>query len=82
MRHAPDCGTGAGLMACDCGIEPYIAYHAIPVLEKTGQSGFDEGHVIRWYRVVRWVELGTATSMEHAKRKFGGYPVLEHIRLH
>jgi hypothetical protein len=84
MRHALDCSTGAGLRDCDCGVEPYKVYRCAPVCEKTGESSLDEeGRVVKWQRVVRWVELGTAADMQHAKRKFGGYPVLEYIgRLH
>ena len=28
---------------------------------------------------VSWICIGTAKSMEEAKRQFGGYPVLERI---
>jgi hypothetical protein len=32
-----------------------------------------------WY-AVRWVVIGQASSMEDAKRRFGGYPVLESVK--
>ena len=84
MKHALDCATAAGLRDCDCGSEQYMAYRCAPVCEKTGETSLDEdGRVIRWQRVARWVALGTANSMAHAKAKFGGYPVLERIgRVH
>jgi len=30
---------------------------------------------------VRWQILGRASSMEEAKRTYGGYPVLERVKL-
>ena len=51
-----------------------------PVFQKTGQptpwNCPAEPSV--WHRV-EWTQIGTATSMEDAKRKFGGHPVLEEI---
>jgi hypothetical protein len=45
-------------------------YRALkPIFAKSGD----------FYKVASWTILGTCTSMQDAKRKFGGYPILEKI---
>lgn len=51
----------------------------IPRLEKTGETTQTPEGLIRWNRVSEWIHVGYAESMEDAKAKFGGYPVLERI---
>ncbi len=82
MKHALDCSTGSGLLCCDCGAERYRVYHCSPMAEKTGETSMDNesGRVLRWHRITGWRLLGTAASMEHAKAKFSGHPVLELTR--
>jgi hypothetical protein len=50
----------------------YTAYRTQPTMiqnEKTGE-----------WRFVRWEKLGEVESMEEAKKRFGGSPVLEAVR--
>jgi hypothetical protein len=77
-RHALDCGTSCGLLCCDCGAEPYRVYRCRPTTERTGEVTTNEdGTLTKWHRVKEWRLLGTAAGYEDAKRKFGGYPVVE-----
>jgi hypothetical protein len=51
-----------------------------PIYEKTGEvTPTREGRDIRWERVAKWLQIGTAIDMEHAKEQFGGSPVLAEI---
>lgn len=80
-QHTIACGTSCGLLCCDCGAEPYRVYHDRPITEKTGQTSIGEdGKTVHWHRVKEWRLLGTAASFADAKRKFGGYPVVERTR--
>jgi hypothetical protein len=81
MKHALDCGISCGLSECDCGAVNgmYRVLKDYPRTEKTGETQQTAEGTIRWQRVTEWPHLGYATSMEDAKMKFGGYPVLEYI---
>lgn len=58
----------------------FRAYRTAPKTEKTGEVGFGpDGEMIRWHRVVKWVEQGVVQDMQEAKLRFGGSPVLERI---
>ena len=76
MRHALDCGLNCGLAECDCGT--YRVLHDYPRTEKTGETSMTPDGVVKWNRA-EWRHKGYANSMEEAKEKFGGYPVLERI---
>jgi hypothetical protein len=78
MRHALDCGLCCGLAECDCGI--YRVLHDYPRTEKIGESTMTPDGAVKWNRVAEWKCKGYANSMEEAKAKFGGYPVLELAR--
>lgn len=86
MRHALDCSTGAGLMRCDCGAHGWMAYKTAPHCERIPETSIgQDGEVLRWWRVVRWIERGTVEgrdeieAMRNAKARFGGSPVLERL---
>jgi hypothetical protein len=68
-------------MYCNCGAMPppvYRVLHDYPRTEKTGEVTQTADGTIKWNRAL-FVHKGYATSMEDAKAKFGGYPVLESI---
>lgn len=44
-----------------------------PIYIRTGEIREDGKPYFR----VEWEEIGQSTSMEEAKRRFGGYPVLQ-----
>lgn len=48
-----------------------------PKTEKTGEFTQTPEGKIHWHRVTEWPHLGYAESMEEAREKFGGRPVLE-----
>lgn len=50
----------------------YIAYRTQPTMTQNERTG-------EW-RFIRWEQLGIVDSMEEAKRKFGGSPVLEEVK--
>ena len=50
----------------------YIAYKTQPTMIQNERTG-------EW-RFVRWEKQGIVESMEEAKRRFGGSPVLEKVR--
>lgn len=56
-------------------------YRALkPRYEPTGEvTQRQDGGVIAWERVAEWKDLGLVESLDEAKRRFGGSPVLEHI---
>lgn len=47
-----------------------------PKYIKTGETTQTPDGLIKW-NAVEWVHQGYAESLEEAKAKFGGYPVLE-----
>lgn len=61
----------------------YRVLQSRPITLRTGKVDreMENGRMveIHWERVVTWLEQGTAHSMDDAKRKFGGSPVLEPI---
>lgn len=64
----------------------YRVLYTQPACEKTGESAQTSKGPVEWQKVVRWVVLGYAESMEEAKEKYGcglqygRAPVLEPIR--
>lgn len=48
-----------------------------PRMERSGETTQTPDGTIKWNRVSSWGHRGYANSMEEAKEKFGGYPVLE-----
>jgi hypothetical protein len=60
---------------------PTLTYEVLrPVIYATGQRGINAttGQPFEWCGC-RWEVIGLAESMEDAKRKFGGYPVLQAV---
>lgn len=58
----------------------FKAYKTAPKLEKTGETTIgSDGELIRWWRVVGWIEQGVVRDMAEARKRFGGSPVLERI---
>lgn len=50
-----------------------------PFYERTGETQYSaEGKTVH-IQQVRWIEIGRAGSMQEAKERFGGYPVLEAV---
>ncbi len=47
-----------------------------PVYTKTGEVTMTKDGPLRWH-TVQWRDIGAAENLEDAKRKYGGYPVLE-----
>ncbi len=57
---------------------------ARPFTERTGEKAYvadtrGEPTILHWERVKDWPILGTASSYEEARRRFGGRPVLAWI---
>jgi hypothetical protein len=53
-----------------------------PFYERTGETQHSaEGKTVH-IQQVRWIEVGRASSMQDAKDRFGGYPVLEAVGGH
>lgn len=50
----------------------YTAYRTQPLMSQNERTG-------EW-RFIRWVQLGVVDSMEEAKQRFGGSPVLEEVK--
>lgn len=47
-----------------------------PVYTKTGEVTYSTEGPMRWH-TVEWQDIGRAEDLDDAKRKYGGYPVLE-----
>jgi hypothetical protein len=50
----------------------YMAYTTRPTLRQIPLTD--------WWKVVGWEMLGIVESMEDAKKRFGGSPVLEEVK--
>lgn len=58
----------------------YRALNTQPWTRPTGEvERTKAGEEIRWHKISGWKELGLVQSMQEAKDKFGGSPVLEDI---